>query len=183
MSRPLFPFAVGDISTLARSLHAQWQPHEGTPGHVELLNMLARGAGFRNFQHFRASHEAEAWLDAPPPAPVAIDHARLEKIARYFDDQGLLKRWPSKASHREPCLWVMWSRLTPRRHLTEKEINAQLQDAHLFGDHALLRRELVDGGWLTRKPDGSDYRRIERAPPAEVRALFDRLRHKQKRAA
>ena len=61
---------------------------------------------------------------------------------------------------------------------TEKQVNAQLEATHLFGDHALLRRELVDGGWLTRKRDGSDYRRIEREPPPEALALLQRLRQR-----
>ena len=183
MSRPLFPFAVGDISVLARSLHAQLAQREGVPSHVELLNMLARAGGFRNYQHFRASHEAEDRLNTPAPAPAVIDHAKIEKLARYFDAEGRLKRWPSKASHRVPCLWVVWSRLTPRASFTEKQINAQLEAAHLFGDYALLRRELVDGGWLTRKPDGSDYRRIEREPPPEALALLQRLHQTQRRAA
>lgn len=179
MSRPVFPFAVGDISVLARSLQAQWQPHDGAPGHVELLNMLARAAGFRNFQHFRASHQAEQRLQQPLPPPVPVDHAKIGKLARYFDAERRLTRWPSKASHREPCLWVVWSQLTPRTSFAEKQINAQLQAAHLFGDYALLRRELVDGGWLQRKPDGSDYRRVERQPPADALALLRHLHSRQ----
>ncbi|ABD89024.1 DUF2087 domain-containing protein [Rhodopseudomonas palustris] len=176
MSRSVFPFAVGDISVLARSLHAQLAQADDKPGHVTWLNMLARAAGFRNYQHFRASQEAEERLQAPPPpTPAAIDHAKLERLARYFDAQGLLTRWPSKASHRVPCLWMVWSRLTPRQSFSEKAINAQIEALHQFGDYALLRRELVDGGWLTRKPDGSDYRRVERQPPPEALALIRHL--------
>ena len=52
MSRPVFPFAVGDISVLARSLHAQLSQRDGVPGHVELLNMLARAGGFQQLPAF-----------------------------------------------------------------------------------------------------------------------------------
>jgi hypothetical protein len=176
MSRPVFPFAVGDISVLARSLHAQLAQREGVPGHVELLNMLARAGGFRNYQHFRASREAEDRLQSPPIAPVMVDHAQVEKIARHFDAEMRLLRWPAKLSHQTPCLWVLWSQLPPRDSFGEKQISALLDERHLFGDAALLRRELVDGGWLRRNPDGSDYRRIEREPPPEVLALLQKLR-------
>jgi hypothetical protein len=50
---------------------------------------------------------------------------------------------------------------------------------HRFGDSALLRRELFDGGWVSRTPDGSDYRRIEREPPPEALALIQHLRLRQ----
>ena len=59
MTRSLFPFYASDISSLARSLHTQLSAYGHTPGHVDLLNMLARAVGSRNFQHFRAQAIAE----------------------------------------------------------------------------------------------------------------------------
>jgi hypothetical protein len=179
MSRPVFPFAVGDISVLARSLHAQLSQREGVHGHVELLNMLARAGGFKNYQHFRAAHDAKARLDSPPLAPAPIDHAQVEKIAGHFDAEGLLVRWPAKLGHQTQCLWVLWSRLPARQSFAEKAISARLEALHRFGDSALLRRELFDGGWVSRTPDGSDYRRIEREPPPEALALIQHLRLRQ----
>ena len=41
--------------------------------------------------------------------------------------------------------------------LGERELTERL--AELADDPALLRRALVDGGLLSRSPDGSDYRR------------------------
>jgi hypothetical protein len=46
MSRLVFPFYANDISELARSLRSQLAACDHTPGHVELLNMLARAEGF-----------------------------------------------------------------------------------------------------------------------------------------
>lgn len=54
MTRTPLPYSAGDISALARSLRTQLAARQGMPGHVELLNMLAKAAGHRNFQHFRA---------------------------------------------------------------------------------------------------------------------------------
>lgn len=171
MSRTPLPFAVTDLSAFARALAGELSDHDGRPGHVELLNMLARAGGFRNYQHLHAQAETLDGLATPAPAAVPVDTVRLARIARYFDDDGRLVRWPGKANHRTDCLWVLWSRLPARTSMHEREVNARLAAEHLFGDHALLRRELVDGGWMTRTVDGRDYRRLEKAPPAEAIAL------------
>lgn len=178
MSRTALPFFAQDMSALARSLHGELAKRESLPGHVELLNMLARATGYRNFQHFRAQAEARDELEAPAPAapvPEPIDFVKIQRIARYFDAGGRLIRWPGKHSHREPCLWVLWSRLPAKQVLDERGISELLEGWHLFGDHALLRRELVDTGLMTRTPDGREYRRVERQPPAEALALIRHL--------
>ena len=172
MSRPTFPFAVDDMAALARGLERQLAEHDGPPGHVEMLNMLARAGGFRNFQHFRAQAEALDRLATPSVAPPPLDTVRLGRITRYFDGDGRLLRWPGKASHRPDCLWVMWSRLPARLVMHEREINERVNAEHLFGDHALIRREMVDRGMMWRTFDGREYRRIEQAPPAEATALI-----------
>ena len=43
---------------------------------------------------------------------------------------------------------------------------------HLFGDPAILRRDMVGQDMLSRTDDGSVYRRNERRPPAEALALI-----------
>lgn len=176
MSKTLLPFTTPDVSAFARALTGQLAEHAGRPGHVEMLNMVARAGGFGNFQHFRAQAETLERLEAPLAPASPIDTARLARIARYFDADGHMIRWPGKASHRPDCLWVMWSRLPARLSMHEREVNARLNAEHGFGDHALLRRELVDGGWMSRTLDGRDYRRLEKAPPAEATALIRLLR-------
>lgn len=174
MSRTPLPFHSDDISALARSLNGQLTKCEHLPGHVELLNMLARATGWRNFQHFRAQKVARERLDAPAPEPAQapVDYVRVQRLLRHFDVQGRLVRWPGKFSDKEPCLWGLWSKLPPRQVFTESEISRWLQAHHLFGDHALLRRELCDRGLVARTADGRVYRRIERQPPVEALALI-----------
>jgi len=43
------------------------------------------------------------------------------------------------------------------RRYREPEVNDRLKAAHLFDDHALLRRELFELGYLARLRDGSEY--------------------------
>jgi hypothetical protein len=171
MSRTLIPFTAADISSLARSLREQLNHADHAPGHVEMLNMLARAVGHRNFQSLRAQHPAAA----PAAAEEPVDAAQVERLARYFDAQGRLIRWPGKASHRPPCLWVLWARIPSATAFTEDDLNRRLRNHHLFGDHALLRRELCDQGLLMRTADGRQYRRMERKPSPEGLALIRRL--------
>jgi hypothetical protein len=178
MSRALLPFHSEDISALARSLKNQLADCESHPSHLELLNMLVRANGYRNFQHYRAQLAAQGRIDivAPPPPSEPADPVRIKRLLRMFDSEGRLVRWPSKRSHRELCLWVMWSKLPAQQVCTEKEINVQLNDNHLFGDHPLLRRWLCDYGMMIRTRDGREYRRVEKRPPAEALELIRQLK-------
>lgn len=177
MTRTVFPFAVSDISALARSLNRDLAGRERPPGHVELLNMLARGAGFRNFQHFRAQAAAGEGRNAPPPATEPVDLARVERLARCFDAQGRLARWPARTGDQRLCLWPLWARIPADATMTERQISERLDAWHLFGDRALLRRELVETGLVSRTPDCRAYRRVERPPPPDALALIRRSGH------
>jgi len=172
MSKTLFPLHVDDISALARSLSHQISGIEHPPSHLELLNMLARSAGFRNFQHFRAQAEAHAGLMSPDVPSAEVDYVEVKRLARFFDAKGRLMQWPGKLSQQTQCLWVLWSRLPARQALSEHQLNQLLQANHQFGDPALLRRELYDHGLASRTPDCREYRRKERRPPQEALALI-----------
>ncbi len=172
MTRTALPFATKDVSALARSLQRELAAHDGAPGHVQLLNMLARAGGHRNFQHFRAQRAAADRLETPPAAAEPVDHKRVERVARYFDGEGRLTAWPAKTIDQRLALWVLWAKFPPDTVMTEQQISAWLQDRHRFGDPALLRRELVQTGLMTRTLDCREYRRIERRPPAEALALI-----------
>lgn len=178
MSRTVLPLHAEDISALARSLRNQLAAQPQPPSHLEMLNMLARANGYRNFQHLRA--QATAAGAAPPsPQPVAAppvpDAAKVKRLACFFDGQGRLSRWPGKLSQRVACLWVVWSKLPPRRRFSPGEIKQILEAWHLFGDHALLRRFLCDLGLVGRTADCRAYWRVERQPPPEALALIRHL--------
>src|SRR5688572_538593 len=164
MPRSQLAYEVADVSAAARSLRDQLGKLERLPSHVELLNMLARAAGFRNFQHFRAHAQTRQQIVAPPDQPP-VDQDRVEKVARHFGRDGRLLRWPARESQAVLCLWVLWSRIPAGATFTEREISELLDNWHEFGDHALLRRALVDYGLMRRTVDGRQYRRIEQPPP------------------
>ncbi len=52
-----------------------------------------------------------------------------------------------------------------QRRYGEREVDAILKQWHTFGDHATLRRDLYDNGFLGRTRDGSQYWREEPVVP------------------
>jgi len=199
MTRTALPYAAPDLSALARLLERALLDHQVThgrlPGHVEMMNLLARGAGHRNLQALQAAVVqapagapapvvADAWFDAPvidepaaqatPAAPVLSAHAR--KAFEQFDAAGRLEHWPPKFSVQRLVMWVLWTRFDARRVYTEAEVNRILKGWHTYGDHVTLRRELINHRLMTRKSDCSEYRKLALDPDDEVRALLQALR-------
>jgi hypothetical protein len=190
MPRSPLSVVVPDASLFAKALgqslktrHATGQP---PPGHVELLNLVARALGHRNLQSLQAAARATplpdpvlAAEDRPPPARLT-DNAR--KALGQFDSRGRLLRWPVKYSVQALAMWVLWTLFDGRRVYTEAEVNQILKSANAFGDHATLRRELVNHRLLTRKSDCSEYRKLPARPDAEARALLQAWRLQRRTA-
>lgn len=169
MARDAIALEIHDVSQFARLLGRALSEAEAVPGHLGLMNTIARAAGFRSFQHLKARTRAE-------PAPTQpVNEKRLAQVMRCFDGEGRLARWPGKTSLQALALWALWSHLPARVELSEPEVNAVMERWHGFGDRALLRRALIDHGLATRRIDGRGYRRVEAEPPAEARVLLRRL--------
>jgi hypothetical protein len=184
MPRELTPLVAADLSTFAKSLRAQWAERNergaGVPSHVEMLNLLARAAGHRNVQALRAAR-ATAAVRAPAPARGPRDAsltASADRALRQFDACGRLARWPTKRALQVLVLWGLWLRFDSKRRYSEREVNEVLNAHHHFGDHCLLRRELVELKLLTRMAGGAEYRKVAARPGAEVVALLGALRQR-----
>lgn len=174
MSRTTLAYEAPDLSALAKNLKRELEARAEMPGHVELLNMLTRAVGYRNYQHFKASRASQERLANPAVDEVvaAVDFRRVELTARCFAGTDVLVRWPGKLNQQQLALWVLWSFLPAGEEVPEKAVNAVLMRHNGFGDHVLIRRELVNMGLLTRTPDCRLYRRVEKRPPPEARELI-----------
>ncbi|AGS20996.1 DUF2087 domain-containing protein [Rhizobium etli] len=176
MSRKLIPLQVSDASAFAKSLRLQLSAHEGFPSHLQFLNMLARAAGYGNFQSLRTKTDpAESERHLPASAPAAdaeIDRKHIDRVQRSFDEELRLMRWPSRRMDQITALWLLWSQIPSAREMSEQEVNALLRDRHLFGDHALLRRELCELGLMRRTRDGSVYRCVDRSMPINAATIL-----------
>ncbi len=172
MPRDAIPLTIPDTAAFARALRDALASQPALPGHLAFLGHIARAAGWQNWQHLRASQTPA------PAAPVEepADADRVARALRVFDDQGRMARWPNKTNLQGLCLWALWSRLPALREMTEPEVNTILKEWSTFGDHVLLRRSLIDHKLATRTPDGRSYRRTERRPPADARALLAGLK-------
>jgi hypothetical protein len=161
MTREAIPLILPDVAvftrSLGRALEARHAERPAPPGHVELLNLIARAAGQRSYQALRASARlpaAAAALDAAPAAPALTPAAR--KALSQFD---------------------------AKRVYTEREVNEILKLWHTWGDHVTLRRELINHQLLTRKSDGSQYRKLPTRPDDEVRWLLRAWRERLRQNA
>jgi hypothetical protein len=191
MTRELTPLVAADLSSFAKSLRAQLAAHldtgAGLPGHVEMLNLLARSAGHRNVQALQAAArkargtQAEAAASATPrwhgPRDPLLTPA-ADRVLRLVDEHARLLRWPSKRAEQVLALWCMWMPFDGKRRYREREVNEILNAHHAFGDHCLLRRELVEAGLLARTRGGEEYRKVAARPDAEAASLLRAVRRK-----
>ena len=185
MTSELSPLVAADLSTFAKQLRTQLAARldagQGLPGHVEMLNLLARAAGHRNVQALKAAaaRPATARVDAPhrwhgPKQPGLT--AAADRTLRVFDGQARLLRWPPKRAEQVLALWCLWLAFDGKRRYSECEVNEVINRHHAFGDHCLLRRELVEARLLTRTPGGEQYRKVAARPDEETAALLRALR-------
>ena len=181
MARSLIVLNVPDLSGFARALRRSLADHLTQhcelPGHQALLNCIARAAGYRNLQALQVqTPRAPRTAMAQAPAPALS--AAATKALGSFDDLGRMTRWPHKYSVQRLALWVLWMQFERGRVYTEREVNAVLKAWHTWGDHVTLRRELINDRLLTRKSDGSQYRKLPARPTDEARALMAAWRTK-----
>lgn len=178
MPRDTVPLHTDDLSRFARALAAELG--DTAPSHLSLMNMLARSAGFRNFQHLRADAAARSRLDAPAEPAAAVDHKRIERAMNHFDAEGRLVRWPTKNAIQKLVVWAFWADLDAGESLSEAEINERFCAEHHFGDPATIRRMLVGLQRVERARDGSAYTRVELPVTADAQELIRRVRDRRR---
>lgn len=166
------PLHAEDMTVFTRALSRQLG--DASPSHLALMNMIARAAGFQNVQHMRAASAAARRLGNQTDDSI-VDSRSVERTLHQFDEFGRLRQWPSRRSIQTLALWALWATLPANQLLDERKVNDHFADEHLFEDPATLRRTMISCGLLSRKRDGTDYRRIEQQPPAEAKAVIHAL--------
>ena len=82
-------------------------------------------------------------------------------IAVFLDGEGKIRQLPAPVRTKRPVLAYLAGKFETGRLYSEKEINARIDAWHTFGDYFILRRLLVDYGFMARKADGSAYWRLQ----------------------
>ncbi|WP_066062980.1 DUF2087 domain-containing protein [Neobacillus soli] len=82
---------------------------------------------------------------------------RAEIVKKYFPDGmgGRLRKFPLKEKQKLVVLSEIVKHLNRERTYDEKDLNQALMPFH--DDYALIRRYLIEYGFLDRMPDGSEY--------------------------
>jgi len=78
-------------------------------------------------------------------------------VEKYFPDgpSGPLKKFPLKQKEKLVVLREIIKRINSKQIYHEKELNEILKT--IYEDYVLIRRYLIEYGFLDRKPDGSQY--------------------------
>ena len=80
---------------------------------------------------------------------------RKKCIEKLFDEQGQLQRFPTKEKEKLIVLLKIVNELQTDLTYTEKELNHKLKE--IYPDFPLIRRYLIEYGFMERKADGSSY--------------------------
>lgn len=75
----------------------------------------------------------------------------------FLDDEGRIVKLPAKRAVRMAVLGYLAEKFEFGPKYREKEINMICDRWHTFQDYFVLRRGLVDEGFLMREKDGSYY--------------------------
>ncbi|MEA4933051.1 MAG: DUF2087 domain-containing protein [Lawsonibacter sp.] len=78
-------------------------------------------------------------------------------VAKFLDGAGKITQMPQKKKNLVAILDYLAGKFEFNLEYTEKEVNTICTEWHTFGDYFLLRRELIDHGFLCRELDGSRY--------------------------
>lgn len=85
-------------------------------------------------------------------------------LEHFLDEEGRVKQWPAKHARKQEVLLYLAEKFDAGRDYAESDVNGILNQWHTFGDYFLLRRALVEAGYLCRLRDGSRYWKNPDAP-------------------
>jgi DNA-binding HxlR family transcriptional regulator len=151
--------SVGELAEILELREPTISHHLAKLAAVGLVRMRAEGT----VHHYRLDTDGLQALnrDLFTPerlaefAPTATADAWEEKVLRTFVVDGRLTRIPAARKKRDVVLRWLAERFEPGRRYAKREVNDLIARHH--PDFATLRRELVDGRWMTRA-EGVDWR-------------------------
>jgi hypothetical protein len=89
------------------------------------------------------------------PSEAKAIEAKYVKAGK--EGEFVLSSWPRKQKEKLVLLLGIAGLFEPGRVYSEREVNAVLMP--VWSDYAELRRYLIEYGFMSRRPDGSEYRR------------------------
>lgn len=89
-------------------------------------------------------------------------------LKNFLDDEKRLKAFPAKRKMKVYALFYLAGKFEEGKRYSEPEVSDLLDQWHTFHDPATLRRELYNGRFLNREPNGSVYWLEEEQPAEEM---------------
>ncbi len=86
---------------------------------------------------------------------VKITTQESDKIIEQFFDGGALKHFPKKQKKKLVLLHRIAELFDPEKKYSENDVNMILM--RVYEDYVMIRRYLIEYGFLNRKADGSAY--------------------------
>lgn len=164
MSRTSVRLDISDLSQFTKNLSKQWP--EEKPTHLSLMNLLAKSAGYKNFQHLKAS-------DSGPEAQQLS--ASEKRWGRLVSHMGTITRWPTKRKDQLAILWRTYHSLPEFEQWTQQQLDGWIKNRIEFGDHVLMRREFIELGMVARTNDGRKYWKLKQEIPEEFIPFISRF--------
>jgi hypothetical protein len=93
------------------------------------------------------------------------------ELRPFLDESNRIRQWPARQKVQRMAVAWLAVAFEPGREYAEREVNERLMDHHTFADWALLRRLLVDWGFMTREPGGVRYRLLPSSAERIARTL------------
>lgn len=85
-------------------------------------------------------------------------------IKNFTDKDGKIKAFPARRAKFLQIVEYFAGFFQVDKIYSEQEVNEIIAHGLAFDDYVTIRRELIDGGFLVRKPDGSQYKAIKTKP-------------------
>lgn len=82
---------------------------------------------------------------------------KKQNVIMSFDAGHKVAKWPKKTINKHQVLQYLFTKFELGKNYSEREVNQILEEWHTFKDSTMLRRALVDQGFMSRRHDGSEY--------------------------
>ena len=96
-------------------------------------------------------------LSSEQNGDAEMEEKYQKKINHFYDGSGKLLQYPSKRPMRIIALQKIALQFEANRTYTEKEVNNIIKNNISFTDIELIRREMIEHGFMGRLRDGSQY--------------------------
>lgn len=144
---------IGSVSTVRNHRHALKEKERQAKSFMTLMSILSKADGDR--KETVAPHKTATMIDDRYDITVE----EVEKvITKYFPDgtDKPLTSFYVKEKHKIIILREIIKKFADRRRYSEKQVDSILKDIYP-DDHALIRRYLIQYGFMDRERDGSAY--------------------------